>query len=82
MNGAWISTKDALPERDQVVLVIVDGKPKENITLVGAYFLAEYAEGEGWIIDGHEAWTTGFEVTHWRKLPELPRKEGNQNENN
>ena len=38
MNGAWISAKDALPERDQVVLVVADGKPRENITLDGAYF--------------------------------------------
>ena len=63
------------------MLVIADGKPRENITLVRACFLAEYVEGEGWIIDGHEAWTTGFEVTHWRELPELPEKE-KQNENN
>ena len=81
MNGAWISAKDALPERDQVVLVVADGKPRENITLDGAYFLAQYSREEGWIIDGHEYWTKGFEVTHWRELPEPPKKE-EQNENN
>lgn len=77
----WISTKDSLPKENDTVLVLVNGKPRKNITLVDAYFLAQYIREEGWVIDGHEYWSEGFEVTYWRELPELPEKE-QKNEDN
>lgn len=47
----WISVKDRLPEDMGEVLVIVSGKPHENITLDGAYEIAEYDPVEGWILE-------------------------------
>lgn len=67
----WISVKDALPEPDVSVLVIVNGKPHENITLVGAYELAEFDSEEGWILEMWPEWMNA-EVSHWMPLPEPP----------
>lgn len=72
----WIKASEMLPEENEVVLALVDGNPKTNIRLKGAYFIAEYSDDEGWIIDGHEDWSKSVTVTHWRKLPAPPRKEG------
>ena len=68
----WTSVENALPEEDEVVLVTVDGRPKENINLIGAYFLAEYSKEEGWILEGFEHWQKGFKVTYWCALPAPP----------
>lgn len=71
---AWISVKDALPEPDVSVLVIVNGKPHKNITLVGAYELAEFDSEEGWILEMWPEWMNA-EVSHWMPLPEPPKEE-------
>ena len=68
----WTSVDEALPEEDEVVLVTVDGKPRENINLIGAYFLAEHSKEDGWILEGHEEWEKGFKVTYWCALPAPP----------
>ena len=68
----WIEADHALPEEDKFVLVTVDGKPQENINLVGAYFLAAYNKDEGWILEGFEHWQKDFKVTYWRELPSPP----------
>lgn len=72
----WIKASEMLPEENEVVLALVDGNPKTNIRLEGAYFIAAYSDDEGWIIDGHEDWSKSVTVTHWRKLPAPPRREG------
>ena len=69
----WISVKDRLPEYMGEVLVIVSGKPHENITLDGAYEIAEYDPVEGWILEMWPEWCSGV-VTHWMPLPE-PQEE-------
>lgn len=70
-NG-WISVEERLPENDDnLVLVTVCGKPKKNITLLSAYYLASYSKDEGWILDGFEYWKD-FTVTYWRELPPPP----------
>ena len=69
--GKWISVKDRLPDYMGEVLVIVSGKPHENITLDGAYEIAEYDPVEGWILEMWPEWCSGV-VTHWMPLPEPP----------
>ena len=71
--GKWISVKDRLPDCMGEVLVIVSGKPHENITLDGAYEIAEYDPVEGWILEMWPEWCSGV-VTHWMPLPEPPEE--------
>ena len=71
--GKWISVKDRLPDYMGEVLVIVSGKPHENITLDGAYEIAEYDPVEGWILEMWPEWCSGV-VTHWMPLPEPPEE--------
>lgn len=68
----WISVKDRLPNENECVLVIVSGKPSENITLDGAYELAEYDPVEGWILEMWPEWGSAV-VTHWMPLPQPPK---------
>jgi hypothetical protein len=71
----WIDPKREIPGNcDEKVLVIVDGRPSKNIELHGAYQLAIYVEGEGWIVEGYEEWE-GADVKWWMPLPELPKEE-------
>ena len=72
--GKWISVKDRLPDYMGEVLVIVSGKPHENITLDGAYEIAEYDPVEGWILEMWPEWCSGV-VTHWMPFPEPPEEE-------
>ena len=72
--GKWISVKDRLPDYMGEVLVIVSGKPHENITLDGAYEIAEYDPVEGWILEMWPEWCSGV-VTHWMPLPEPPEED-------
>ena len=71
--GGWISVEERLPEPDVSVLVIANGKPHENITLDGAYELAEYGT-DGWILETWPEWMDA-QVTHWMPLPEGPKEE-------
>ena len=73
----WISVKDRLPDYMGEVLVIVSGKPHENITLDGAYEIAEYDPVEGWILEMWPEWCSGV-VTHWMPMPEPPCRRGGQ----
>ena len=76
--GKWISVKDRLPDYMGEVLVIVSGKPHENITLDGAYEIAEYDPVEGWILEMWPEWGSGV-VTHWMHLPEPPEEDDHEN---
>ena len=71
-KSPWKKVDQAMPEEDELVLVTVDGKPRENINLIGAYFLAEYSKEDGWILEGFEHWQKGFKVTYWCALPAPP----------
>ena len=72
--GKWISVKDRLPDYMGEVLVIVSGKPHENVTLDGAYEIAEYDPVEGWILEMWPEWGSAV-VTHWMPFPEPPEEE-------
>ena len=69
----WISVKDMLPELEGVHLVIVDGKPKENIELIGSVEFAEYWKGEGWFVDAYPEWENP-NITYWMPIPEAPKE--------
>ena len=53
------------------MLVIVFGKPHENITLHGVIMTAGYFRDEGWVLNEYPEWE-GPEVTHWMPLPSPP----------
>ena len=63
-----------LPDCMGEVLVIVSGKPHENITLDGAYEIAEYDPVEGWILEMWPEWESAV-VTRWMPFPDPPEEE-------
>ena len=70
---SWISVEERLPEVSDVVLVIANGKPRENITLHNALLIASFWGEEGWIADGFEGWDK-LDVSYWMELPEPPKE--------
>ena len=73
LERRWIPVEERLPSGDELVLVIVSGKPKKNITLDGAVELATLYS-DGWCLETWPEWT-GADVTHWMPLPEPPEVE-------
>lgn len=70
----WISVNDRLPEDSDIsILAIVNGVPKNNIHLIGAYEFAYYNKDDGWIIESYPEWENP-DVTHWMPLPEQPKE--------
>ena len=69
----WISVEEKLPGIGDLVLVIANGKPKENIELINAVLIASFWGDEGWIADGFDGWDK-LKATHWMPLPEPPRE--------
>lgn len=67
-NQRWHNPKDKLPEPDTGVLAIVSGKPHTNITLVGAYCIAEYDVQDGWIVSDYPE-CTSLKIEAWMPLP-------------
>ena len=58
----WISVKDRLPEKDEIVIICTD----ENFIYAGELI------GDTWFLD-NDSWTAT--VTHWMPLPEPPKGE-------
>lgn len=73
MVPKWISMEEQTPEISDLVLVIANGKPRENIELHNAILIASYWADEGWIADGFDGWD-GLAVSHWMPLPEGPKE--------
>ena len=69
----WIDAHDRLPETDDYVLAIVNGKPKRNITLIDAVKLASYLESDGWLIEAYPGWENP-NITYWMPMPETPEE--------
>ena len=79
----WVSVENALPPKHELVLCIVSGKPKPNITLEDAYQLGSWNKADGWITAEWMDWE-GANVTWWMKLPETPDRrppEGEEDHN-
>ena len=72
---AWMSVNERMPDEDQAVIVIANGKPRENIILDGAFELAEWSERDGWFLECWPDWENPV-VTHWMPLPDPPEEEG------
>ena len=58
----WISVKDRLPEKDEIVIICTD----ENFIYAGELI------GDTWFLD-NDSWTAT--VTHWMPMPEPPKGE-------
>ena len=71
----WIPVTERLPEDGEMVVAIVNGEPRKNIRLIGAYQMATYYRGEGWIVELFPEWMEA-DVTHWMPLPEPPEDGG------
>lgn len=67
----WISVNDRLPEDEQEVLVLANGRPREHLELDSAYELATFYAGEGWLFEAYPDWDDP-QVTYWMPLPERP----------
>lgn len=65
----WIPVEERLPESDEDVLLIVNGKV-DNVTLIDAYELGSFSKSEGWILEMWPEWEDP-KVTHWMPLPEV-----------
>lgn len=73
MVSEWLDPEVELPiDPDEVVLVLVSGKPADNITLVCAPELALYDPDEGWILEMWPEWESP-EVHRWMLIPEFGR---------
>ena len=69
----WISVKDRLPENDDNVLVIVNGK-YNNVTFVNAMMIAAFCDDEHvWFLNEYPDFVHA-NVTHWMPLPEPPKE--------
>lgn len=73
----WISVQDSLPETEDLVLAIVSGKPKSNITLIDAVELASYFE-DGWLIEAYPN-RRKPNITYWMPIPDVPGEKGELN---
>lgn len=69
----WVSVNERMPDEDQAVIVIANGKPRENITLDGAFELAEWSEHDGWFLECWPDWENPV-VTHWMPIPVPPEE--------
>ena len=71
--GEWIDPAVALPPNDDMVLVIVSGRPCRHIRLVYAVELATWTLEDGWILEEYSAYEDA-EVHFWAPIPELPEE--------
>ena len=70
----WINAEERQPDENDIgMLVVVSGKPRDNIIFDDAIMIGFYYDGEGWVIEGWEEWENPT-VTHWMPLPEPPKE--------
>lgn len=65
----WIPVTERLPEKEEFVLVVVNGRWR-NIKFVNAAQIAMYDE-DGWWIEAYPEWKNPM-VSHWMLMPEPP----------
>lgn len=69
----WADMEHKVPLDGQLYLIIVSGKPKNNITLDHAYELATWDNFWGWVIDEWPEWEDA-KVHAWAVLPDPPEE--------
>lgn len=71
----WISVEERQPDENDIgMLVVVSGKPSDNIIFDDAIVIGFYYGRDGWVIEGWEEWENPT-VTYWMPLPELPKED-------
>lgn len=70
----WFPVTERLPETEDFVLAVVNGKPTESITLVDSIEIASFMRDEGWFLGMYPEWEDP-KVTHWMPLPPAPEVE-------
>lgn len=68
----WIPVTERLPDKEEFVLVVVNGR-WHNIKFVNAAEIAMYDE-DGWWIEAYPEWKNP-KVSHWMPLPSAPEVE-------
>ena len=68
----WIPVAERLPDKEEFVLVVVNGR-WHNIKFVNAAQIAMYDE-DGWWIEAYPEWKNP-KVSHWMPLPSAPEVE-------
>ena len=72
--GGWISVKDRLPEKETLVIALVQYE-------VGWYRIFAWRDDKGWVSSAEEFQESdGDYVTHWMPLPERPKEDGNESD--
>lgn len=71
-KNEWVAASERLPDHEEFVLAIVNGKPESNITLQNSYEIASYSKEDGWCIETFPFWERPT-VIYWRELPPQPR---------
>lgn len=77
--NVWYKPDERLPETGEGVLVIISGQPCKNITFERAKMLAEYYDGDGWVITDYPDWEDAHPEL-WRNLPTAPVEWKNENQ--
>ena len=68
-NEEWVSTIDRLPTKNSKVLAVLENSQGARQMVV----LKKVEKGDhDWTLDGGEI-AYHWSVTHWRKLPSLPK---------
>lgn len=69
----WVRPEMALPPEENLVLVIVSGRPSRNIRLVYAVELATWTRKDGWVLDEFPDYECP-KIHFWAPIPELPEE--------
>ena len=69
--GGWIKTGDMMPEENECVLGIVDGKVN-GIEYKGVIAFTVW-DGSEWYMDDFPDAETDINVSHWMEVPKKPR---------
>lgn len=72
-KNEWVSVEDTMPPEHELVLCIVNGRPRSNVILEDAYQLGSWNKADGWIINEWQDWE-GANVSHWALLPAPPNR--------
>ena len=72
-NSLWISIKNKLPSEWEEVLVFGTWRSQNESLMDVGHIHEDVSGGKHWSIAGRSGVGVGDKVTHWTKLPELPK---------